>query len=67
MKRLLLLVVLLAATGGAKAHDEDPELRRAVRQCRGGLYQELMDLGLPTTAKAAYWECMKVRGYVRKD
>ena len=66
MKCLLLLVVLLAATGGAMARNEDPELRRAVRHCRGGLCRTV-DLGLPTTAKAAYWECMKVRGYVRKD
>lgn len=67
MKRFLLLLALIATTGGALAHDEDPQLRRAVRQCRGGLYQEFMDLGMPTTAKAAYWECMKTKGYVRKD
>ena len=67
IKRFLLLLALIATTGGALAHDEDPRLRRADRQCRSGVYQELLDLGLPTTAKASYWDCMKAWGYIRKD
>ena len=67
MKRFLLLLALIATTGGALAHEQDPELQRAHRQCKRGLYQELLDLDLPTSAKAVYWDCMKARGYVRKD
>ena len=68
MKRFLLLLALIATTGGASANDEDLRLRRASRQCReAGNYGLMMELGLPTTAKAYYWECMKTKGYVRED
>lgn len=68
MKRFLLLLALIATTGGALANDEDLRLRRADRECReSGNYGLMMELGLPTTAKAYYWECMKTKGYVRED
>ena len=67
MKRLLLLVVLLAATGEALAHDEDPEVRRAVRQCQNATYWDAMDVGLDAVARRYFYECMETKGYVRED
>ena len=68
MKRFLLLLALIATTGGALAHDQDRELRRASRQCRErSTYGLAMELGMPSVAKAYYWECMKTKGYVRED
>ena len=68
MKPVLLLLALIATTGGALANDQDRQLRRASRQCReSGNYGLMMELVLPTTAKAYYWECMKTKGYVRED
>ena len=67
MKRFLLLLALIATTGGALANDEDPQLRRAIRQCQNSNYWELMEYGLDAVARRYFYECMKTKGYVRED
>ena len=56
MKRFLLLLALIATTGGALAHDEDPQLRRAIRQCQNSNYWELMEYGLDAVARRYFYE-----------
>ena len=56
MKRFLLLLALIATTGGALAHDEDPQLRRAIRQCQNSNYWELMEYGLDAVGRRYFYE-----------
>ena len=67
MKRFLLLLALIATTGGALANDEDPQLRRAIRQCQNSNYWELMEYRLDAVARRYFYECMETKGYVRED
>ena len=67
MKPVLLLLALIATTGGALANDQDPQLRRAVRQCQNSNYWELGGYGLDAVARRYFYECMETKGYVRED
>ena len=67
MKRVLLLLALLATTGGAFAHEVDPQALRAVRECKDATYVGLMGYGLDSVARKYLYDCLKRLGYVRKE